>query len=42
LTVAAEVLRTQEATSVEQSKAMNALKGCVKTDVSYRVKYEKK
>jgi hypothetical protein len=42
LSVAAEVLRTQEATSVEQSKAMNALKGCVKTDVSYRVKYEKK
>ena len=42
LSVSAETLRTQEASSVEQSKAIGALKGCVTTDVSYRVKYERK
>lgn len=39
--VEAESLRSKVPTSKEQSDAVNALKGCVSVERSYRVKYEK-
>ena len=42
LSVKAETLRSVGNMSVEQAKAVEDLKRCVKTEVSYRVKYDKK
>jgi len=41
LSVTADALKNKEVASVEQGAAVKALKACSKSDVSYRVKYEK-